>query len=123
MHKINSMYEQFKHRFNFVFVYIIEAHAQDEWPICSARWSPTGKPILYNQTRTLEDRTRAASDFARDFKMKMPIIMDDMDNSFEKHYAPWPFRIFIVDPSNTLLYKSHPSENIIETVISRLSSM
>ncbi|CAF1332586.1 unnamed protein product, partial [Adineta steineri] len=35
---------------------VLITHAQDEWPISSARWSPAQMPIKYNQTRTIQER-------------------------------------------------------------------
>jgi hypothetical protein len=45
MSRLSELYDMYSNDFSFCFVYILEAHAQDEWPICSARWSPTKKPI------------------------------------------------------------------------------
>jgi type I thyroxine 5'-deiodinase len=100
---------------NFRFIYILEAHAQDEWPICSARWSPTKQPIKYNQTHTIEERLIVAKDFLRDFDFPIPMVIDKPDeNLFEKFYAPWPVRIYVIDNEHRLTYKAQPSETMLE---------
>ena len=79
---------------DFTIVYITEAHAQDEWPISSARDSPNGKPILVNQHKTMEDRIKAAKEFVKAFKLPRTfrVLVDNMDNEFMDQYASWPFR-------------------------------
>lgn len=115
MSQLSEIYDLYSKYINFRFVYIIEAHAQDEWPICSARWSPTQKPIKYNQTRTIEERLLVAKDFIQDFNFQMPTVIDKPEeNLFEKLYAAWPVRIYVIDKDHCLTYKAQPSENMLE---------
>ncbi len=115
MSRLSELYDMYSNDLNFRFVYILEAHAQDEWPISSARWSPTKKPIKYNQTRTIEERLIIAKDFLRDFDVRMPMVIDKPEeNLFEKLYAPWPVRIYVIDKEHRLTYKAQPSETMLE---------
>lgn len=115
MSRLSQLYHIYSNRIHFCFVYILEAHAQDEWPICSARWSPMDKLIVYNQTRTIEERLAVAKDFIRDFQFPIPMVIDKPDeNLFEKFYAPWPVRIYILDCDYRLMYKAQPSETMLE---------
>jgi hypothetical protein len=115
MSRLSELYHLYCNSINFRFVYILEAHAQDEWPICSARWSPTEMPIKYNQTRTVEERLIVAKDFIRDFDFQIPIVIDKPEeNLFEKFYAPWPVRIYVIDKEHRLTYKAQPSETMLE---------
>jgi len=115
MSRLIEIYVIYREKVNFRFVYILEAHAQDEWPISSARWSPTQRPILYNQTHTIEDRLAVAKDFIRDFNFPIPVVLDRPDeNLFEKAYASWPVRIYVLDGNYRLTYKAQPSETMLE---------
>lgn len=115
MSRLSELYNLYSNTVNFRFVYILEAHAQDEWPISSARWSPTKQPVTYNQTRTIEERLSVAKDFIRDFDFPIPVLLDKPDeNLFEKFYAPWPVRIYIVDSEHRLTYKAQPSKTMLE---------
>ena len=115
MSRLSELYDLYSKAVNFRFVYILEAHAQDEWPISSARWSPTDQPIMYNQTRTIEERLSVAKDFIRDFDIRIPVLLDKPDeNLFEKFYAPWPVRIYIIDGEHRLTYKAQPGETMLE---------
>jgi type I thyroxine 5'-deiodinase len=115
MSRLIELYYLYCNYINFRFVYILEAHAQDEWPISSARWSPTEIPIRYNQTRTIEQRLEVAKDFIRDFHFPIPLVIDKPEEDlFEKLYAPWPVRIYVIDKQNRLTYKAQPSETMLE---------
>ena len=54
-------------RADWLFVYIAEAHAADEWPIASSRFNGARGAVHLAQTRTLASRRAAAAAFARDF--------------------------------------------------------
>jgi hypothetical protein len=115
MFRLNEIYRFYINHLNFRFVYILEAHAEDEWPISSSRWCSDDKPIRYNQTRTLDERLRATTDFRRDFQIEMPLVIDRPDsNLFEQYYAPWPVRIYLIDREHRLIYKAQPSEAMLE---------
>jgi len=87
-------------------VYILEAHAEDEWPI--------GAEIQINQAKTQEDRLAAAHRFIREAKWGLPVVADTMANEFEHHYAAWPTRYYVVDHVEgvpTLVYKAHEDDD------------
>lgn len=71
-------------------VYILEAHANDEWPVGSQLFD-------YPQATTMELRAKAAYDFVTQFSILAPVVLDTIDNAFETEYAPWPFRFYVVD--------------------------
>lgn len=70
-------------------VYILEAHARDEWPVGSAQFS-------YPQAQTLEQRAQAAIHLWTRLQLEIPIVLDGPTNDFERLYAPWPFRFYIL---------------------------
>lgn len=95
---IHSISDEFTtYAVDFLTVYILEAHAEDEWPISSARYSPNGQPVRFNQHKTLEERIEAARKFQQDFDYRVQMCVDPIENPFEKAYAPWPIRFFIVE--------------------------
>jgi len=84
--------------FNFTMVYIMEAHADDEWPISSSRYMPNGEKVAVNQHKTMEERLDAAFAFRDKFDLRNSrILVDDMLNTFNNAYAAWPFRYWVVD--------------------------
>ncbi len=86
--------------FDFVIVYILEAHAQDEWNISSSRHHPDGRVVRVDQPKTMEERKEAAGEFAHVFDLfggRGRILVDDMDDTFNSIFAAWPFRYYVLD--------------------------
>src|SRR5688500_10095868 len=61
----------------------------DEWPI--------GSPLKFKQHTTLKERAAVAREFIARQGFKIPVVLDDIDNSFENTYAAWPVRFYIVE--------------------------
>jgi len=40
--------------------------------------------------------------------MSIPILVDTMDNEFEKNFAAWPFRFYGIRDGNVLGFKAQP---------------
>lgn len=100
MPHLEALVQEFSERARFAFVYIAEAHAADVWPISSARYSHDGKPVQVTTPGSDLARCKLASDFARDYKVssRWSIFVDTVEagNPFEKAYAPWPLRFYIL---------------------------
>mmetsp|Transcript_43539 Transcript_43539/g.64606 ORF Transcript_43539/g.64606 Transcript_43539/m.64606 type:complete len:134 (-) Transcript_43539:137-538(-) len=86
------------------YVYIAEAHAMDEWPLHSGRFNKGRGPVIVETqpTEALE-RCKLARKFAADFGMKLDdssyeFLVDNPEegDSFEKAYAPWPVRLYLL---------------------------
>jgi len=71
-----------------VCVYVMEAHAKDQWPI--------GDQSCIYQHRTLEDRISAAKKFQLEFQYQPEMYVDTMENTFNNLYCVWPERGFVV---------------------------
>lgn len=69
-------------RANLVAVYITEAHAQNDWPISSARFTPDRQPVIVNQPCTSEQRIQLARDFVSKYAFRVPMLVDPIGNSF-----------------------------------------
>jgi len=84
----------------FVMVYVAEAHAEDEWPISSARYNAGRGPVRVTQPTTGAERRALAQRFQRDFDpagdVFDDVLVDDVEagDEFERAFAPWPFRFF-----------------------------
>ncbi len=91
----NQLAKDYSHMgFEFVVVYILEAHAEDEWPINSSRHHPNGKVVRVTQHKTMEERFAAAREFNEVYGISKysRLLVDTMDNAFNEQFAAWPFR-------------------------------
>lgn len=76
---------------SFMFVYILEAHAYDEWPIsCLNEVIP--------QHRNVSDRAEAAKILQQTYPLdsNVTMILDNEDNDFSRVFAAWPFRYCVL---------------------------
>jgi len=81
---------------NWALIYTMEAHASDEWPISSARYEPSRRPVSIPQHRTEGERLQAAQTFQRTFRVPFPVRVDGIENNFETNFCTWPFRFYIL---------------------------
>lgn len=96
------MYETFKAHVNFAGVYIAEAHAQDRWPISSARYNGERGPVLLNTPVTDVERCAVAAAYVRNYGFPMPMLVDRVSDEFEALFAPWPIRFYIITPDGKM---------------------
>lgn len=86
-----------------VFVYILEAHAVDEWHVRSINTELA-------QHRTLLDRHAAAMLFLERYPLcsHIELLLDNEDNGFNSTYSSWPFRYWIIDEKGFIAVKAMP---------------
>jgi len=96
----------------FTFVYIREAHANDEWPNPSSSNQPEGKVIDIPSHSSLEDRIEVARRMKEEmgFDSNVEVLVDGMEDTFNKEFAAWPIRYFIAKEGRLL----HKTENSID---------
>ena len=88
-------------------VYIMEAHATDEWPILDT-------DTTFTQHTSIEER-RAAAEFTcgqypvlqSEAGFGDEVYLDPIDNAFNSAYASWPLRYWILKDGR-LAFKAMP---------------
>jgi len=78
-------------------VYIDEAHACDEWPL--------GTIECVKKPKTQEERISIAQYFVDKYQLKIPLLVDNMKNSFDSVYAAWPERWYILRLGDGRIHK------------------
>jgi hypothetical protein len=91
----NQFTEKFADTYNIFFIYILQAHSND-WRV--------GKFSHVDQPKTLIERQKAALKFIDDFKLTLPIYLDNMENSFNTAFGSWPHKSYIIDETAKLIY-------------------
>ena len=74
------------------FVYIEEAHAENEWPI-----APPEEFAVSEQHTTLESRLASAAQLQATLPVldAFPMYADSMDRTFQTLYGAWPTRMYV----------------------------
>jgi len=85
---------------DFLAVYIIEAHARDQWP--------AGKISTCTQPTTNQERLELANTLVESKQVTIPLLVDPIENGFEEAFAAWPIRFYILHQEK-VLFKAQPS--------------
>ena len=91
-------------RADFRVIYVREAHPDDGWQVPQNRRSG----VVFAAPKTLGEREKIAKACEVGLALKMPILLDGMDDAVEKAYAAWPDRIYIVGSDGKIAYKGEP---------------
>jgi len=97
----NKLATQYQGKVLFTAVYIVEAHAADEWPV--------GPRLSFcNQTQSVSERSDLANQFSAKFDVQFPMLVDTMENKFMDLFAAWPFRYYVIK-AGKIVFKAEPS--------------
>lgn len=97
------MYEQYGRDAQFLAIYIKEAHPSDDWV------NPVNLKLKAVQDpRTTLQRLQVATTCMSDLGVRIPCLVDDMENSTARAYKAWPDRLFVVDREGRIAYTSDP---------------
>lgn len=96
--QIEKLYADYKDKAHIYLMYIREAHPID------GRMKPS-KDFPIADPKTLEERRKAAKDFAAKLKVTLPILIDTLDDRVDKAYAGWPDRIYVIDAEGKVAFK------------------
>ena len=88
----------------FFVVYIQEAHPVDLWQVSSN----VEDGVLFASPQTEGERTDTAAICVVKLAIKMPAVVDGIDNRVERDYTGWPDRLYIVGTDGRVRYKSAP---------------
>eukprot|EP00029_Vermamoeba_vermiformis_P006922 TRINITY_DN2848_c0_g1_i3.p2 TRINITY_DN2848_c0_g1~~TRINITY_DN2848_c0_g1_i3.p2 ORF type:complete len:134 (-),score=42.50 TRINITY_DN2848_c0_g1_i3:66-467(-) len=98
---MNQLQMKYQGKAHFVYVYIEEAHADDEWPLSTT--------FCIKQHKTIEERLTAANMLVNEFGSTIPVLVDSMANEFNTKYAVWPERFFIVGSEGEMILAAYPT--------------
>jgi type I thyroxine 5'-deiodinase len=85
-------------------VYILEAHPIDAWETDSNQ----KEKISVTTPRTLAERCAVEGVCAAKLSLRIPAIIDNLENTTEASYTAWPDRLYVIDRDGRVAYKSKP---------------
>ena len=77
----------------FTFVYIKEAHPDDEWQMKANE----DAEVIFDQPDHFDQRMDLAQTFVSAMDVGTRTLVDDMANTVDNAYAGWPERLFVVE--------------------------
>lgn len=108
-------------------VYIQEAHPTDLWQLPANERDG----VLFASPRSNEERTETAQACVRKLGLKIPALLDGIENTVERAYTGWPDRLYLIERGGRIAYKSAPGpygfspkglEKALDAVLSRAAS-
>ena len=87
------MHDEFKDRAEFFVVYIKEAHPSDGWVMPANERAG----INIKDPKSYAERVGVAEKACSVMKIKLPCLVDQMDDAVNKAYSAWPDRLYLVD--------------------------
>jgi hypothetical protein len=85
-------------------VYIREAHPSDAWQVPSN----VRDNVVFASPSDARQRDDLANVCVVKLGIEMPAIVDDFQDSTDTAYSGWPDRLYVIDRSGRIAYKSAP---------------
>lgn len=101
MARIEELREKHAEAAEFVYVYIKEAHPDDEWQMDAN----LEKDVVFEQPTSDAKRLEIARTFVEKMDVGTTTLVDDIRNTANACYAAWPERIYIIETDGTIAYK------------------
>ncbi|MAF84750.1 MAG: redoxin domain-containing protein [Gammaproteobacteria bacterium] len=102
--RFNDIYAELNEQYAFLLIYISEAHPEDGWQL---EINHT-QNVVYNQPVNTAERVAIAQDGVCQHAIKLPIAVDDMDNTINQLYSGSPERLYLIDAEGVVRHRSVP---------------
>jgi hypothetical protein len=93
---------RYRDRVHFLTVYIREAHPEEGWILPENRRSG----LTVHEPTTETERRAVASTCAVNLRLRMPMVVDQIDNSVASAYGGWPDRLYLIDRNRRIAFQS-----------------
>jgi hypothetical protein len=100
--RFSEIYAELSDRLAFLFVYTEEAHPEDGWQVGINH----DQCVVYEQPVDLDGRARIAADFIAACDIRIPVALDDMENSINQRYAASPERLYLINGAGVVTHRS-----------------
>ena len=97
---MEEVYSRFGDQVEFFLVYVREAHPTDGWQVDSN----VENNILFKQHQTFDDRDQVATACTLGLNIKIPTLIEEMDNVIDEAYGAAPTRLYVVGADGKVTY-------------------
>ena len=95
------MWERWQSRVSFLVVYIREAHPEEGWVVTPNR----DADIRINDPTTTEARLEVAASCAINLSIRMPVVVDNVDDGIADAYGALPDRLYLIDRAGRVAFQ------------------
>ena len=104
MAALHDLYDRYGDRVEFVVVYIREAHPEDAWALNQNRDEAV---MVYDPVSRFEREAVAQTCVVRT-SLRIPTVVDDVDDALAKAYGGWPDRLYLISADGRVAFQGDP---------------
>ena len=97
---MEEVYSRYGEQVEFFLVYVREAHPSDGWQVDAN----VENDVIFRQHQNFEEREQVANTCSLDMNMKIPILIEEMDNVIDEAYGAAPVRLYVVGADGKVTY-------------------
>ena len=101
MGPLHELWERYGDRVDFAVVYIREAHPEDGWVVTPNR----DEGVEWLDPKTDEERHEVATACALRLNIRMPVLIDSVDDKITSAYGALPDRLYLVGKSGHVAFQ------------------
>jgi hypothetical protein len=101
---LHQLYDRYGGNVAFFVVYIREAHPEDGWVLNENRESA----IQVRDPTSIEERLAVAETCVVKSAIRIPTLIDSMDDAVAKAYGAWPDRLYLIGRGGRIAFQGRP---------------
>ena len=102
--RLNEIYDACKNDIDFFLIYIREAHPSDGWQTPQNLYDD----VIFDTPETDDARAEIAGVCQISQDIRLPMLLDGIDNDIESKYISAPIRLFVIDPEGRITFNGAP---------------
>ena len=102
--RLNEIYDTYKADIEFFLIYIREAHPSDGWQTPQNLYDD----VIYETPESDDARAEIAGVCQISQDIRLPMLLDGIDNDIESKYISAPIRLFAIDPDGRITFNGAP---------------
>jgi len=123
---LHTLWEKYREQVDFLVVYIREAHPEDGWVVSMNR----DEGITVDDPTSDAERQEVAASCAIRLQIRMPVVVDAVDDKLASAYGALPDRLYLVGKGGKVAFQGGPGpfgfkpedlEAAIQTEVARLA--
>ena len=104
MGALHELFDRFKGDVAFFIIYIKEAHPEDGWVLGPNR----AEDIAVMDPSSAEERSTVADTCVVKSAIRIPTLIDGMDNAVASAYGGWPDRLYLIGRDGRVAFQGDP---------------
>ena len=101
MGALHDLWGRYRDRVEFFVVYVREAHPEDGWVLSANREQEIALP----DPSSPDERAGVAATCAARFAIRIPILVDELDDEAARAYGGWPDRLYLIGRDGRIAFQ------------------